>query len=262
MKFTPYSFSKQNTFETCKLKFKFQYIDKIRTEFKMNAVLEKGSYIHLILEQLAKNNGVLPEIEYNFKHSTDEEIHNYKTIAHNFVYSELGYKYLDNTDDKFFGAEVEFGVKSENGIWSSTNYYDKKALFRGKIDHANKIGSTMYLLDWKSGRVSAFPAPLQLVMYAVWCFLKFPEIDTVNTAFVYLEHGKEKRYIFKRKHLRSLQEKIAEKLYNIEMETEFPKTESALCEYCQFRLSGDCTETSNEDFNDNLMKFAPKMKGN
>ena len=260
MKFAPYSFSKINLFETCPMKFKFQYIDKIRTPFKMNDVLEKGSYIHLILEKLAKNDMVLPEVKYNFRHSTEEQVKEYNVIAHDFIFSEIGYNYLQNEEQKFFGAEVEFGIKVEDGKLASTSYWNKKALFRGKIDHANMGNGVMHLLDWKSGKVSGFPAPLQLVMYAVWCFLEFPEIHTVETAFVYVEHEEEKRYVFTRDMLGKLSKKMLEKVYNIEHEEKFEKKESKLCEYCEFRLQGLCEETSNTDFNDTLSKFNPTKK--
>ena len=257
MKYSPYSFSKINLFETCPRKFKYKYIDKIRTEFKMNDVLEKGSYIHLMLEELAKNDMVAQNVAYNFKHSTEEQIQEYKGIFHDFVFSDIGHHYLNNPEQKFFGAEVEFGVIIEEGKWRSTSYWNKKALFRGKIDHANSGDGTMHLLDWKSGKVSAFPAPLQLVMYAVWCFLEFPDVHTVQTAFVYLEHGKEKQYIFKREILEALMKKVAEKIYNIEHETEFPMNETKLCEFCEFRLQGICSPKSGIEFADELMKYNP-----
>ena len=260
MKFTPYSFSKQNTFAQCPFKFKLQYIDKIKTPFKMNAILEKGSYIHLILEEIANNDGVLPEIEYKFKYSTKEEIQGYKVIAHDFIYSELGYKYLNPENGKFFGAEVEFGVKLVDGKWLDTNYYDKNAMFRGKIDHMNKLGERAEVIDWKSGKVNSDPAVLQVIMYAIWVFIKFPEVQEVDSVFVYVEHGQEKRFTFKRSHLIPLMKKLVEKIYNIEKAIKYPKTENGLCPFCQYRLSGDCEETSNLDFNDDLMKFAPKVQ--
>jgi len=260
MKFTPYSFSKINLFETCPLKFKYQYIDKLRTPFKMNATLEKGSYIHLMLEELAKNEMVAQKVSYNFKHSTKEQVQGYNAIFHDFVFSELGYHYLNNPEQKFFGAEVEFGVVIEDGEWRATSYWNKKALFRGKIDHVNSSDGVMHLLDWKSGKVSAFPAPLQLVMYAVWCFLKYPDVHTVQTAFVYLEHGEEKPYVFKREHLEALMKKVAEKIYNIEHETKFTKKESKLCDYCEFRLQGICESQTGTELADDMMKFNPKPR--
>jgi len=257
MKFSPYSFSKQNVFEQCPKKFEYKYIDKIKTEFKMNAVLEKGSYIHLLLEELAKNNGVLPEVKYSFKHSTDEEIKEYNIIAKDFIFSEIGQKYLDNKDNSFYGAEVEFGIKIIDGEWVTCGYYDKGAFFRGKIDHMNKTETKVEVLDWKTGSISKFPAPLQLVMYAIWAFIAFPEIEKVDSAFVYIEHEKEKRYPFKRSMLTKLKAKFAEKVFNMENASSFSKKESPLCDYCEFRLQGICEEVSSLSFSEDMMKFNP-----
>lgn len=255
MSFFPYSFSKQNCYSTCPKKFEFNYVMNLRTEFSMNATLEKGSFIHLLLENFAL--GKLSETSYNFRHSDEDQIKEYKLIFKDFVQSDIGKSYLN--PENFHGAEVEFGVKlNEDGTLSSTSYYNKKAFFRGKIDHSNKNGKVMELLDWKSGKVNAFPAPLQLIMYAVWCFVEYPEVEEVRTAFVYIEHGVEKPYIFKRSHKDALEQKIKDKLFEIENAQEYPKKESALCEYCEFRKVGYCTPVLGNEFADNMMKYAPK----
>ena len=55
MKFSPYSFSKIGTFSQCPYRFKLQYIDKIKIPFEINIALEKGKYIHSLIEQYIKN---------------------------------------------------------------------------------------------------------------------------------------------------------------------------------------------------------------
>jgi hypothetical protein len=50
MKYTPYSYSKMDTFEKCPRRFKYQYIDKIKVPQEHNEHLEKGKCINLLLE--------------------------------------------------------------------------------------------------------------------------------------------------------------------------------------------------------------------
>ena len=47
-----YSYSKVSCFEQCPLKFKFQYIDKIKTEIEQTVEAFLGSLVHEALEKL------------------------------------------------------------------------------------------------------------------------------------------------------------------------------------------------------------------
>ena len=246
MKFAPYSFSRIDVFEKCPLKFKFLYIDKLGT-FVPNLALEKGSYIHERLENFTKRK----KTNFDFFIATPEEQKDFDVVYHKFVSSKYGQKYLKEPSSM---AEIEFGMKKGLGGLEPCAYNDKNALFRGKIDHSIYKSEVMLLIDWKTGKVTRFPAPLQLAMYAVWAFMKFPEVQEVFTAFVYVEHGEQKPYIFKRHHLKLLTKTVLEKIVKMEKEEVFPKKETPLCNYCDFRKANLCEATTNTDFNTNLVK--------
>ena len=52
---TLYSSSRLNTFKQCKLKYKYQYIEKIKTEIEQTVEAFLGSRVHDCLEKLYKD---------------------------------------------------------------------------------------------------------------------------------------------------------------------------------------------------------------
>ena len=251
MKFAPFSFSKIHLFEQCPLKFKYNYIDKLGI-FEPNLAMERGLAIHDFLENHVKNK----KTDFKFRIATQEEQEECLDIFINFKKSDLGMKYLEVPGE----AEVEFGMKILDGILACCSYYDSDALFRGKIDLMIMNITTINSIDYKTGKVSGFPQPLQLVMYAVYLFNKYPNVDVVRTCFVYVEHtNEEKVYEFHRSHLNALTKKVLEKIVNMENEEDFNKKISKLCEFCEFKKNGVCSG----DYDDNYFdKFNPQKPTN
>jgi len=257
LKFAPYSFSKINTFLSCPKKYEFSYIEKIKT-FEKNLATERGSYIHSLFENKTKGKDTV----FNFDAMSEDDVHACDDIFRNYISSPKGAEYFSGTCET--KAEVGFGVKLVGKQLAPCSYYNKGAIFRGKIDHQIIHGDLIELLDFKTGKISAFPAPLQLVMYSAWAFMKYPDINTVRTAFLYVEHLEEKEYIFHRKHFSTLVKKVVEKISQIEKATNFPKNESKLCEYCDYRKTDLCEPETNEEFGERISKmvkvYTPKTK--
>lgn len=251
MKYAPYSFSKINLYEQCPLKFKFNYIDKLGT-FYPNLATERGSFIHTLLENHTKEK----KTKFKFLIATEEEQKDCFNIFVEFLDSDLGKKYMVN-DAK---AELNFGMKKTKTGLEVCKYGDKQALFRGKIDHSILEEYKMHLADWKTGKVSFFPAPLQLMMYMVWAFYKYPELEEVITSFVYVEHLQEKEYKFTREHLNPSIMKILGKILNIEKDTTFLKKEGPLCNFCDFRTAGLCLPETHDEFEQKMMQYTKKDK--
>jgi len=246
LKFVPYSFSKMDVFSQCPLKFKFQYIDKIY--FKSTHVaFEKGSYIHLVLENHANFGGIdiekaITDTSFKFRLSTPENIDVYKNIIRTFVNSDIGVKYFKTFEIK--SAEQQFGLINEGTKLVDTSYFNKKALLRGKIDQISfdPKENEWNIIDWKSGSVPETLNPKQIGMYALWFMTKYPEVGVVNTTFVYIEHSKEKLIRYTRDDLPALRQLYAMDIKKIELESNFNKKESHLCVFCDYRKHGLCEE--------------------
>jgi len=255
LKFAPYSFSKITTFTQCPKKFKFKYIDKIY--FKSdNIALEKGSYIHLLLEILANPSfadsrkidivstamHVINKTQFKFSLSTEQDIKSHQKIFLNFIQSDIGHKYFIDYD--IISAEEEFGIKWDNNNFDATSYYNKSATIRGKVDQISKNGNEIHIIDWKSGKVPQEISEMQIQLYAIWFFLKFKNIDKVITSFVYIEHNKEKTVVYKRDDIPLIKKAYGRRIKEIEIENSFNKKETHMCNWCEYRNKGLCDELS------------------
>src|SRR5574344_2436840 len=113
----PWSLSKIQCYESCPVKYKYQYIDKIKPDVNCNGALIKGSKIHNILENLD-----------NFidNQSEGEEY----DIVNTFLKSPL----FKSTSEKvkLGEKEVAFGIDIIYGKLVPIEYINR-VLFRGKI---------------------------------------------------------------------------------------------------------------------------------
>ena len=130
-----------------------------------------------------------------------------------------------------------------------------------KIKIKSKLPQKIIAVDYKSGKVSLYPAPLQLIMYVVYLFIKYPSVNEIKSLFLYIEHNEEKVYTFKRKYLNALKSKVIEKIVEIEKEEIYPKKEGPLCNnYCDFRKAGLCDPETQEEFQDKMFKMIKPYK--
>lgn len=243
LKYAPYSFSKMESFASCKRKFKHTYIDKLYYPIS-NIALEKGSYIHKCLEDWVEEGNKRPS--FNFKLSTPENIQDYNNIVDTFIDSPLGEKYFRTLN--ILGAETKFGLKiDDNNQLIETNYYDKGALLRGMIDQMSSTENRIVVVDWKSGKVALEPKSDQVMLYALWIMTSQPNVNEVESNFVYVEHNIEKQYVYTRDQLPEMRKNFAMRIKSIELETEFPKNITALCDWCSFKEHGDCDTSSTID---------------
>jgi len=235
LKYAPYSYSKISSFEQCPLKFKFQYIDKINL-LTENKHLEKGVRIHQIIEFYNPWNKTLPE--FNYKLLNEEEQKEIELIAQKFCNSDLGKKYLLN--DYQIGHEIEFGLDYK---LNPINYYNQnQCMLRGKIDFLIKENDKIIIVDWKTGKVpnQKYISNHQTMLYAIWCFKMFNDINTIQAHYVYVEHNEIIAFIFTKEMLKNYTKTYGSKIKSIETEKEFNKKIGPLCDYCDYYKQNYC----------------------
>lgn len=244
MSLLPYSHSKVALFYQCPYKFKLNYIDKIK-KFNQNVALFKGSFAHLILEN---------KFDYNVEFKTNEifkenDKETVKSYIKNFENCELGQKYknimLNDKIKKKFEEYFLICKNKQNEFFAC----DKKenAIFLGYIDFMyfeEKENSgipeiELNIIDWKTGKFKELKnqGPEQVELYAIWGFLKYPEIQKIKCKFVYIEHCKETFIEFKRKEINNLITKHLKRIKKIQISkklNEFDKKPSPLCNWCDY----------------------------
>lgn len=224
----PWSLSKVQCYESCPMKYKFQYIDKIKTE--QTKALAKGSKIHNILENID-----------NFIDAQKDDSE--YDIVNSFIKSEAFESIKEYI--QFGEKETAFGIDIVDNQLVPTEY-NNKVLFRGKIDLLYKNN----IIDYKTGKAKTYDEQdwTQLKWYAIWFFLKYPEYNDVNISYVYVEHNHINTLTINRSELNSIINDMILRIRNVTIGESKPITKcnkSVLCGWCSYMLL--CEELENTE---------------
>ena len=220
--FRPYSYSKVSTYVECPRKFKFQYVDGIRTPFMDNHVFEKGRYFHAALENHPTR--LVPEFKYKENEARRDELVSQVAAI---LSSEKVLRLLDSCIRREYRFFLDSGLR----------YASKKSkdiFFKGIIDF---IGQTepgsIDIVDWKSGKTKSGSLD-QLRFYSIWAFEAFKNIDAIRLSLFYLEDDQEKTETVTRDDHAEIKENFLETVGRIESDVEYKKKTNKGCEYCPF----------------------------
>jgi ATP-dependent exoDNAse (exonuclease V) beta subunit len=245
LKYAPYSFSKINTQTHCPQRFKLQYIDKIRTPWNTSPALEKGSFLHKILETKLENGDVKSAIEnFNFTEfkSYKELLPEIKKALSNDAFTE----YM--TESKRY-VEKSFGLYfKDNELLLSTYKKDPvlgNPTIRGYIDLIIEKENEILIVDHKSGSLKSDMDKMQLNIYFLVAALMFPKIDKFTIQYDFIEHNKIVSTVLYRSDFNNIKTSIIKTLYNIETDTEYKKI-TKFCNWCPY-FGEHCDGVSNEE---------------
>ena len=241
LKYIPYSYSKIATYQLCPRKFKYFYIDKLEVKQQPQVHFDRGKLFHLLLEY----DGNLEKI----KNTQDwNEIKEHKLLDKSQIKEIIGiYKKFISTkpgkdivNKKVFMKEFALGLDKNLKI---TKYDSEDVLLRGYIDAAylvqtnNEIRPDICILvDWKSGKYKSQEEQTwyQLLWYSLGLFDANQELQKIILVYAYVEHNKINTKILKREDIERYKKTLYDNIQRIEQDTEFPKKETALCQYCDF----------------------------
>lgn len=135
--------------------------------------------------------------------------------------------------------------------WKPTGWTDENTWCRQKLDVFYKDSTTSaVVVDWKSGKKfgNELKHGEQGLHYAIGAFMKYPELDYIQTEFVYTDHGEYLKKNFTRERAMLHLPKIHERAIIMTTARTFPpKPSKQNCKYCSYRESGDC-DYAVEDF--------------
>lgn len=252
-----WSLSKIQCFEQCKLKYKFQYIDKIQ-QIPTRA-LAKGSKIHSILEDIKTinpdnlNNTIqdtvskIDSLNTNLKDNSTEiksaelDLESLNVVK-SFIESKTYNTFKNILVSETAVEELEIGLKIHNNKLIDCSFYDEDCLYRGKIDVLDKN----VIIDYKTGKAKEYQWQdfTQLEWYSIWVFLTHPDIYEITGHFIYVEHSVINSKTFYRKDLNSMIKRMLTRIRNavifndkVNSKTDniLIKSPSKLCEWCQYK---------------------------
>jgi len=239
------SYSALETFKRCPLKFKFQYIDKIKTPKSKEALF--GTLLHSALKILHEPGLIIP---------TEEDI--LKFIS-------------DNWNSSIYSSEQESTLNFAQAVKIMKDYYAKnypsqftvlaletmfevplqvgaeKHLLTGKIDRVDKTqDGLLEVIDYKTSKKmpsqEAINQDLQLAVYHLGVANRWPSLvredRPLKTSLYFLKHGEKLSTTRTTQDLAATEESIIKDFETIGQaakDAKFPPTPNVLCDWCEFQ---------------------------
>ncbi|MDO8467878.1 MAG: PD-(D/E)XK nuclease family protein [Nanoarchaeota archaeon] len=242
-----YSHSKLSTFEQCKLKYKFRYIDKIIPEIEETIETHLGSVVHSTLEWLYKLVilGKIPSIDETIMHYHQEWENNWVddiVIINKRMskedYFERGIRFI-------LDYYIEHAPFNDNTIEIEKKIFvkigDEEHTLQGFIDRlVHNIKTEEYEIhDYKtSGTLPSkerIENDRQLALYSIAIKEIFGNDKKVKLIWHYLHFNKKIEIYKTDEQIERLKEKIQFLINEIESTKEFPYNISALCDWCEYK---------------------------
>jgi putative RecB family exonuclease len=242
-----YSYSRLESYENCPLKYKLQYVDRIRTGRKSIEAF-MGTLVHATLEKLYRDLRMsrLPSLD---------ELSDYYLSRWEAAYG-----------DDVFVVRDEYGPEDyrQTGLRCIQDYYRRYEPFTGGVavwlekkvdipirDRRGETVSFTGILDrldsMEGGRyeihdykTSGFlptaddlQADRQLSLYQLAVETAFPDAREIDLVWHYLVFDRELRLRRERSDLERVAAEMADLVREIEEAADFPPRESQLCEWCE-----------------------------
>jgi len=243
---TQYSHLKLGTFQQCKQKYKFQYIDKVKVESKDTIETFLGGLVHKTLEKLYKDLkfqklNTKEELLNFFKECWNKEFNDKILIVKKDYkkenYFEMGIKFISDYYEHYkpfnnlttLGLETEYRLELDDG-----NSYHVR-MDRLSCD---KDGN-YYVCDYKTNNQLKPQEELdedrQLAMYSLWVKNNFNDCKNVKLVWYFLAFDKEMISERNEEQLLNLKLDVQNIIKEIESCNNFPTTVSNLCDWCAYK---------------------------
>lgn len=245
-----YSHSRLETFENCRLKFKYQYIEKPDIVKKESVEAFLGSRVHDTLEALYKNKLMekqwtreefLKHFETIWQRQMPETINIVKKEYSLEDYYRQGYRALEQYWDHYYPFDQEKTIALEQRIQVSLDK-DGRYRLQGFIDRLSKSADGVWQIrDYKTKRSLATQEQAdrdrQLALYNLGIKEMWPDAQKAELIWHYLLFDEEVRSQPNHERLQRVRIDTIHLIQEVERAIEadeFPYRESALCDWCDY----------------------------
>lgn len=217
-----YSYSKITLYGQCPRRYKFRYIDKIKKD-EDNPIFEKGHYIHYLLEFYPNT----PPKPFEFKFHSPAAVEQLNKIVFDQLKNDPTLKTM--LRNHRIRAEQVFNLDSD---MQPTTDKDK-SIFTGIIDYIGRDDEYLTFIDWKSGKTKKATMD-QIEYYALWGFKTFTNFNQIKIILWFIEIGEKFEVILNREDMDAIQEKLINKLNEIENDDTFKQNKGKACDWCPY----------------------------
>jgi len=243
-----YSHSRLATFENCPLKYKFQYLDKLKKPEEATVEAFLGSRVHEALEKLYKDQffekpntledliafyksewekNWTPQVRIVRKGLTQHHYFNYGAKCIRNYYEQ--YAPFDQSQTLATEAHIAFPLDAKG------NYQ-----LQGYIDRLSKRADGTYEIhDYKTGQKlptqHEADAGRQLALYQIGVAARWNDVGPVDLLWHYVGFKTTLRSERRPEQLVQLKESTVSLIERIEAEKEFLPRKSFLCHWCEYK---------------------------
>jgi len=242
-----FSNSRLNTYEQCPLKYKYQYIDKIKIEKADTVEAFMGSRVHEALEKLYK----------------DLKLQKLNSLGNLLAYFNSQWEKHWTDDIKIVKKDYTAENYRKTGERCIADYYNRYAPFKERVlgietveyinldpegefkwnvrmDRLDDAGSGRYEIhDYKTAgslpKQQKKDEDRQLALYSIWVKENFRDAKSVDLVWHYLVFGKEIRSARTDEQLEELRTETLESVKKTVNAREFPAVESNFCNWCEYQ---------------------------
>jgi putative RecB family exonuclease len=233
-------------FKKCPLKYKFNYIDKIkRKEEGIEAFL--GSRFHGVMEKIYKD---LPFRKYSldelldiYKDNWDKKYHDKIIIAKKERkakdYKEIGKKFIEDYYTRYYPFNQGKVLGIERIVMIPLDDKGEYRL-RGYIDRIDQTGDGTYEIhDYKTSKSlpeqNKMDEDRQLALYQIGVQNMWNDVGSVELVWHYVAFDKEIRSKRTEEELNELKRDTIDLIQKIETTRDFLPNESILCGWCYYK---------------------------
>lgn len=271
-----YSNSRIESFEKCRLQYKYRYIDKVPLKFETIEAFV-GTKAHEALKELydfVKNKIVRPKdwllSKYDelWKKDFSDSIKIVKKELSAEEYYQRGKKSLVDFYEEYQPFDRTKIVKTEESIFFNLKRNEKEYRFVGILDRLdwNDKEKIFEIHDYKTSATlmtqEEADQDVQLPLYQLALMSRWPEAEKTKLIWHFLLFNKQIESSRTKKQLMEVQDGVIEKIKAIEACEEFPPFKSVLCDWCDFQEICPLWKHPKkvEKFEDNKYKKDPGVK--
>jgi putative RecB family exonuclease len=244
-----YSHSQLETFENCPLKYKLQYLDRIKSG-RRSIEAFMGTVVHATLEKLYRDLRMsrLPGPEEvsgyyldQWEASFGEDIFIVRSEYRAEDYRETGLRCVQEYYARYYPFSGAVPIWLEKMVRIPLQDADGRQIdFTGVLDRLDGLEEGRYEIhDYKTSQSlpdrESLEKDRQLSLYQLAVEKAFPDAREVELVWHYLVFGRELRLKRERHELEEVAAAAVEVVRRIESSRDFPPRESELCEWCEMQ---------------------------
>ena len=243
-----YSYSKLNCYLQCPRKYKFAYIDKIKTEIKETIESFTGNRVHntlkklyrdLMYEKLNSLEDLLDFLRREWERKWNDGIlitsreytrENYLRMAERFI-RDYYKRYYPFNQSRTLAVEERILIDLDGtGRYRVQGFIDRLAYRDGGIYeiHDYKTNMTLPVSE-------CLENDIQLPLYAIGVKKRYHDVKEIRLVWHFLAFDKEVEIVKSDEELENIKRKVIDIIERIERSEDFPAKPSALCEWCEYK---------------------------